>query len=208
MQCFPLSQAFGLARTFGLGALIVMLAGPALATDRIVAFGTSFTNGHGVSRSETYPAQLEAMLRAKGYDVSVDNEGRDGDTAAEGLSRVNSVVPNGTKIALVEFGVNEVCANCSGRKFTDEERQQLVPTLRAITQNLTSRGIKVVLLSIRGEKVGGAAVGGARTVGFGDTGIKDGKYALGDSMGHVNGMGYTLVANKLLPIVTSMLGRK
>ena len=82
MQCFPLSQAFGLARTFGLGALIVMLAGPALATDRIVAFGTSFTNGHGVSRSETYPAQLEAMLRAKGYAGFMDKRNRAGASSA------------------------------------------------------------------------------------------------------------------------------
>ena len=35
-------------------------------TTRIVALGASNTAGKGVSRDQAFPAQLEAMLRAKG----------------------------------------------------------------------------------------------------------------------------------------------
>src|ERR1035441_5157192 len=48
---------------------------------RIVAFGDSATAGWLVARQDAYPAQLQASLRKKGYDVAVDNEGISGDTA-------------------------------------------------------------------------------------------------------------------------------
>jgi hypothetical protein len=56
------------------------LRGAALATKRpgerrILALGDSFTFGHGVQDDETYPAVLEATLRARGRDVRVLNAG-------------------------------------------------------------------------------------------------------------------------------------
>jgi hypothetical protein len=42
---------------------------------RILALGDSFTYGHGVQDAESYPAVLEALLRARGHDVSVLNAG-------------------------------------------------------------------------------------------------------------------------------------
>ena len=68
---------------------------------RIVAFGASNTAGYGVGSNLAWPARLEAMLRAKGYDVTIANEGISGDTTAGMLSRLNSTVPNGTRIALL-----------------------------------------------------------------------------------------------------------
>ena len=37
----------------------------------VVALGASNTYGEGVARGEDYPAQLEALLRARGHNVSV-----------------------------------------------------------------------------------------------------------------------------------------
>ena len=85
--------------------LSVVCAGLVFAADadaakaapiRIVAFGASETAGYGVGSNEAWPARLEAMLRAKGYDVSIANEGVSGDTTAGMLSRLVSAVPNGT----------------------------------------------------------------------------------------------------------------
>jgi hypothetical protein len=42
---------------------------------RILALGDSFTYGHGVQDAESYPAVLEALLRARGHDISVLNAG-------------------------------------------------------------------------------------------------------------------------------------
>ena len=52
----------------------------------IVALGASNT----VGRSGTsYPAELEALLKAKGYDVRVINAGVNGDTTAGMAARLN-----------------------------------------------------------------------------------------------------------------------
>ena len=53
----------------------------------IVAFGDSNTAGYLVPPTQAYPAQLQAVLRAKGYDVAVENRGINGDTL---LRRVNA----------------------------------------------------------------------------------------------------------------------
>ena len=80
--------------------LLVAAVGVAEAQTKIVAFGTSFTRGKGVSSAESYPAQLQAMLRAKGLSVTIQNAGVDGDTAVGGLARLDSSVPQGTQIAI------------------------------------------------------------------------------------------------------------
>ena len=77
---------------------------------RIVAFGDSATAGWLVARQDAYPAQLQAALRKKGYDVAVDNQGISGDTAAGALRRFDRAVAPGTKIAIVEFGTNDLRA--------------------------------------------------------------------------------------------------
>jgi acyl-CoA thioesterase I len=74
---------------------------PSLATAdeiKIVALGASQTAGKGVSNSDAYPAQLEKILKAEGYSVSVSNEGIEGQTTRDLLSRMNRAVPDGTKI--------------------------------------------------------------------------------------------------------------
>ncbi|MBI4275373.1 MAG: arylesterase, partial [Rhizobiales bacterium] len=88
---------------------VVLLSCSAQAEQiRIVAFGTSATYGRYLPRGDAYPAKLERALRAKGYDVVVSNAGKTGDFAAAALTRVDSAIPKGTHIAIVEFGVNEV----------------------------------------------------------------------------------------------------
>jgi acyl-CoA thioesterase-1 len=69
----------------------------AAAEVTIVAIGSSSTEGHGVPYQESYPAQLEAMLRAKGVDARVINAGIGGDTTGGMLARLDSAVPDGTR---------------------------------------------------------------------------------------------------------------
>ena len=55
--------------------LIVLTIGPVRAAQvNIVAVGASTTAGKRVGLEAAYPAQLESMLRAKRYDVSIRNE--------------------------------------------------------------------------------------------------------------------------------------
>src|SRR6202012_6144832 len=61
--------------------------------------------GKGVARNETYPAQLETMLRQKGFDVSVTNEGENGRTSSDAVANVGSV--GKADVVIVQVGVND-----------------------------------------------------------------------------------------------------
>ena len=83
-------------------------AGPVHAAERIVvAFGDSLTAGLGVMPDESYPAQLQARLRADGYAYRVVNAGASGDTTAGGLRRVDWALKNKPAIVIVALGAND-----------------------------------------------------------------------------------------------------
>jgi acyl-CoA thioesterase-1 len=117
-------------RLIAFAALI--LAVPAQA--QIVALGASNTAGRGVGASDAFPAQLEAMLRAKGSHMHVTNAGISGDTTAGMLARLSSDVPAGTKIVVLQFGGNDAR---KGR--TDREAN-----IAQIKGQLKARGIRFV----------------------------------------------------------------
>jgi acyl-CoA thioesterase I len=71
--------------------------------ETIVALGASNAAGYGVGSGQAWPAQVESMLRAKGYDVTVNVNAVSGDTSAGILSRVSSV-PQGTRAVMFEPG--------------------------------------------------------------------------------------------------------
>lgn len=87
--------------------LSLALFGPGLQaraeTVRILAIGASNTYAQAVSASEAWPAKLEAMLRAKGYDVSVSVKGVTLGDASQILSAAGSI-PAGTKVVLFDSG--------------------------------------------------------------------------------------------------------
>lgn len=102
MRCRRLLRA-GLLTTIGLAAIGLLAAGQAHA--QIVAIGASNVAGRGVGSASAWPAQLEAMLAARGRSVQIANAGINGDTNAGMLARLDSAVPAGTKIVLLDrFG--------------------------------------------------------------------------------------------------------
>jgi acyl-CoA thioesterase-1 len=124
----------------------VLLTRPAIAdTTLIVALGASNTEGKGVSPREAFPAVLEQMLRGQGYDVQIINAGISGDTPQGMLARLDSSVPPGTRVVILNPGGNDL-RGCGRRRggscATPEEHaasvQQLVESIRA-------RGIRVVM---------------------------------------------------------------
>ena len=89
-------------------AAALALAAPAHAVERvIVAFGDSLTAGLGVTPEDSYPARLQAKLRAEGYAYRVVNAGSSGDTTAGGLRRVDWALKNGPDIVIVALGAND-----------------------------------------------------------------------------------------------------
>src|ERR1700730_10492515 len=101
-----------------LGALLLTFlcsaVGAEAASINIVALGASGTAGRGqgrhsggVSPEEAFPAQLESMLRARGYDAHVTNAGVAGYTTDGMLARLDSSVPDGTRLVILQPGTND-----------------------------------------------------------------------------------------------------
>ena len=99
----------------------------------VVALGASNTFGKGVSRSQAYPAQLEALLRARGLNVRVINAGINGDTTGGMLARLDRVVPKGTSVVILQPGGND------RRKLAADNTPEIQSRLGAM-------GVKVVML--------------------------------------------------------------
>jgi acyl-CoA thioesterase-1 len=152
--------------------LFFILMAPASA--QVVALGASNTEGRGVSSSESYPAQLQAMLQARGSGLRVTNAGVSGDTTGGMLARLSNAVPEGTKIVILQFGGNDF-------------RQNNPPAMRqaniaSIQQELRKRGIRIVQAD--------GLVQSARAAGF----VQPDKI-------HLTAEGYRRVAAQLLPSI-------
>jgi acyl-CoA thioesterase I len=117
-------------------AAMLLGVGAAHAATLIVALGASNTYGRGVARSEAYPAQLEALLRARGHDVRVINAGINGDTTGGMLSRLGAV-PKGARIVILQPGGND------RRRGSASERSANISTIES---RLQARGISVIML--------------------------------------------------------------
>jgi acyl-CoA thioesterase-1 len=129
------SRAFrlGILGCFAILLGVSKLAVASADAATIVALGASNTYGKGVARNQAFPAQLEAILRAKGSSVRVVNAGINGDTTEGMLQRLDRAVPNGTSVVILQPGGND------GRKNSPDRSGE-------IQNRLSARGIPVILL--------------------------------------------------------------
>jgi acyl-CoA thioesterase-1 len=73
----------------------------------VVVLGDSLSAGYGLAPGEAFPEQLQATLQAAGLDVAVANAGVSGDTASDGLARLDWSVPAEADLVIVELGAND-----------------------------------------------------------------------------------------------------
>jgi acyl-CoA thioesterase-1 len=106
---------------------------------QIVAFGASNVSGFKVEPSQTWPAQLEMLLQAKGYNARVINAGLEGDTTTHMRQRVDSSVPDGTKVVVLDIGGGFYNDKLHGISHEQGEKD-----MYAIAARLRARGIKIV----------------------------------------------------------------
>ena len=99
------------ARFKRLLSMIAAFAMAATATHaaplKILALGTSLTQGLGVPPGYDLTAVLESRLRAEGLDVKVINAGVSGDTSAGGLARLDWSLADHPQAAIIELGSND-----------------------------------------------------------------------------------------------------
>lgn len=142
MRCTPTTAASPAARgrllVFGAIACSIIAWAPAVQAQgaHIVAVGASNTSGSGVGPRRAWPAQLEALLRARGYDVRIANAGISGDDTSGMLARIDEAVPKGTNLVILD-------------KTDTNDRRRGVDTARnvaAIREKLHQRSIRVFVI--------------------------------------------------------------
>jgi acyl-CoA thioesterase-1 len=125
----------GIIFVFALSALCATFAHAAPL--RIVAVGASNTHGWYIGKQGAYPAQLQALLKAKGIDAQVVNAGVPFDTTWKMRKRIDSDVPKGTDIVILQPGGNDQ------RFFQSMEKR--AANIEAMAQQLRARSIDVVV---------------------------------------------------------------
>jgi acyl-CoA thioesterase-1 len=103
----------------------------------IVAIGASNTTGWGVPASKNYPAQLQTLLRARGYQADVQNAGVNFDTTNGMLARIDGAVPDNASLVIIQPGGNDL------RFFGTRERR--AANIAAMVAKMRARGIKTIV---------------------------------------------------------------
>jgi len=175
-------------------ATIVTASAASARPVHIVAFGDSLTSGWLIPRQEAYPAQLQARLRQKGYDVVVKNAGIPGDTARNALRRFDQAVDADTGICIVEFGLND--------RRTGASLKTINVRVAEIVRALHQRHIEVLVLGLGGLKFAKlAADNGALSLDFT---LPPHKYRARDGA-HFNAQGYAILVGRMLPQVETLI---
>lgn len=166
----------------------------------IVAFGDSLVVGVGSSETEGFVGLL-----AEKVGQSIINEGVRGDTTADGLARIETVLELKPRIVLLLLGGNDYL-----RKVPKAETSE---NLRTIIKTLQAEGILVVLLGVRGgvltdgyetmyeemaQTTGSVYVENVLDGIFGNASL------MSDSI-HPNREGYTMIAERVYKKLAAIL---
>lgn len=106
----------------------------------VVALGDSLTSGHRLPQREAYPALIEEKLDEHGFDATVLNLGRNGDTTAGGVRRLPAALAGSPDILIVAFGAND--------GLRGVPVAQVRANLAAIVETAQSRGVAVLLVGM------------------------------------------------------------
>jgi acyl-CoA thioesterase I len=104
----------GIALALWLGFFASWAIAPALARPiKILALGSSLTQGYGLPPGTEFTTQLQQALKAQGIDAEIVNAGVSGDTSADGLSRLDWSLADHPDAAIVEMGSNDMLRGVS-----------------------------------------------------------------------------------------------
>jgi len=203
------------ARFKRLLSMIAAFAMAATATHaaplKILALGTSLTQGLGVPPGYDLTAVLESRLRAEGLDVKVINAGVSGDTSAGGLARLDWSLADHPQAAIIELGSNDALRGQSPA----ETRKNL----GAILTRLKAEHVAVLLTGMKAPRNLGPEYGAqfdaiypALAKQFGvlfypfilDGVAADPKLNQADGI-HPNPAGVKIIADRMMPYVKKLV---
>lgn len=203
----------------GLVALAVLVLLSVQATQAraepitVMALGDSLTAGYGLAPGEGFPAQLEAALIERGYDVRVLDAGVSGDTSSGGLARLDWSMDPATDAVIVELGANDALRGI--------DPSVTRASLDGIMSNLSERGLPVLLAGMIAPPNMGEAYGEAFNPIYADLAetydsvlypfFLDGvasvpELNLSDGI-HPTAEGIALIVERIMPYVEDLLSR-
>ena len=134
-----------------LSIVLLMMAAvgqAAAAPLKILALGTSITQGYGLPPGTDFTVQLQAALKRDGIDAVVTNAGVSGDTSAGGLSRIDWALADKPAVVLVELGANDML------RAIDPASTRA--NLAGIIEKAQAAGAKVLLAGMKAQRNLGA----------------------------------------------------
>jgi acyl-CoA thioesterase-1 len=144
-------KTFGMRRFLFLLTMLMTVAGagPALAAPiKILALGSSLTQGYGLPPGTEFTVQLQAALKKQGIDTVVTNAGVSGDTSAGGLARLEWSLAEHPDLVILELGSNDMLRGIPPA-VTEKN-------LRAILDRLRAAHVKVLLTGMHAQRNLGA----------------------------------------------------
>lgn len=177
-----------------LALAILLLVTPLSAQETIVALGDSNTAGFGVGPQDAYPTRLAAKLRMPNGGQVV-NAGIFGDTLGGMASRIDTSVPQGTKLVIVQGGYNDLARGVPP--------DVSAANLEAILAQLHARHVKAVVCGFFDKNWD--ALGRKLATRYGATFVPgstcyDPRYAGPDGL-HMTAEGHEVVADRLARVV-------
>ena len=88
-------------------ALAAVSSPPAAGRPLLVCYGDSITAGYGLPYGQSYPDDLQKMLKVQGYNYTVRNLGTPGATTKDALANLPSVLRLHPAVVVLEFGGND-----------------------------------------------------------------------------------------------------
>ncbi len=180
-------------------ACCLLIASAQAQEGLIVALGDSNTAGWGVGSAYAFPTQLNSMLQRRGYRARIVNAGVSGDTLGGMLGRIDSSVPAGTRLVIVQGGYNDV--------FQRTPPDVIVQRLRGILAKLQARRVPAVLCGFFDPKWD--AIGRRLSAQHGATFVPGSTCYSPSHRGpdglHMSAAGHTVVAQRLMPVVAGRL---
>jgi len=166
----------------------------------IIAFGNSLVEGVGSTGRQDFVSILSERI-----DEDIINLGVSGNTTADGLKRVQSVVELNPKIVIVLLGGNDAIRNVSA--------EETFQNLREIIDTIHDRGSAVILVGIQrgilrdSNKKEFKKLAEELNTGFVPDILDDlfGNSSLMSDPIHPNNAGYAIIADRIEPVLREIL---
>ncbi len=193
------------------GALAMPVAAAAAEPLRVVALGDSLTAGYMLPNGAAFPDKLQKALQGRGLNVEITNAGVSGDTAQQGLDRLDWSVADDTDAVIVELGANDALRGIDPAATR--------AALDGIVTRLKERGIAVMLAGMLAPRNMGPDYAKAFDAIYPDLAarhgvvlypffmygvIEDPRLKLQDGM-HPTAEGVDVIVKRILPTVEAFL---